>query len=97
MTGDFNDDGQVDVAGWNENREGVTGLGRGDGSFAWIPGAFSTDEAWSGYAMILSSHAQDLTDDGVVDLVIVEYSGAASSPSGAGAATTCASAQESTC
>lgn len=82
VTGDFNDDGQVDVAGWNENREGVTGLGRGDGSFAWIPGAFSTDEAWSGYAMILSSHAQDLTDDGVVDLVIVEYSGAASSPSG---------------
>ena len=57
-------------------------MGGGDGTFTWIEESFSTEYVWSGYVMLASQHALDVTGDSIADLVLVEYDGPASEPTG---------------
>jgi hypothetical protein len=74
--GDLNGDGALDLYGLRDgSKEGDVLLGDGQGNFLAFSDAFDTTDTWTGYSMSVAYHSGDLTGDGRLDLVVVEYTG----------------------
>ncbi len=80
--GDLNGDGAPDLFGLRDSsKEGDVLLGDGQGNFIALSDAFDTTSTWTGYSMSVAYHSGDLTGDGRLDLVVVEYVGVSSTTS----------------
>ncbi len=79
---DLDEDGDLDLYGTNaDNGTGWVGLNRGDGTFDHRADRIDLAVTWSGYANRLSRTAEDLDQDGHVDLLASDYPNSIDTPS----------------
>jgi hypothetical protein len=67
--GDFNNDGVLDLFGWDKNHLGYTSIGTGGGSFTHVASSFDVASLFV-YSLAAAFHARDVTGDGCADLVL---------------------------